>query len=159
MSGLETPVKKANAEQVVGGNLQIPRPCQLPGLATVGRHEQRATVTPVFGAVKPVGGPVLVRQQQTAAPINGQPVIENAVLGEGRHDEHVGGFPGIAGRLALVGQRGVVCVLAQIGKYLKNDKILGAAKRVADFVAKHAVPEAGGYKFPKAIPFKVDGQE
>jgi len=57
------------------------------------------------------------------------------------------------------GQTGVVCGLAQIGKYLKDDEILGAAKRVADFVAKHAVPEAGGYKFPKAVPFKVDGQE
>ncbi len=53
----------------------------------------------------------------------------------------------------------MVCGLAQIGKYLKDDEILGAAKRVADFVAKHAVPEAGGYKFPKAVPFKAGGQE
>ena len=57
------------------------------------------------------------------------------------------------------GQAGVVCGLAQIGMYLKDDEILGAAKRVADFVAKHAVPEAGGYKFPKAVPFAADGQE
>lgn len=57
------------------------------------------------------------------------------------------------------GQTGVVCGLAQIAKYLEDDKILDAAKSVADFVAKHAVPEAGGYKFPKAVPFKPDEQE
>ena len=57
------------------------------------------------------------------------------------------------------GQTGVICGLAQIGKYLKDDEVLGAAKKVADFVAKHAVPEAGGYKFPKTVPFEAGGQE
>lgn len=57
------------------------------------------------------------------------------------------------------GQTGVICGLAQIGKYLKDDEILGDAKKVADFVAKHAVPEAGGYKFPKTVPFEAGEQE
>jgi len=57
------------------------------------------------------------------------------------------------------GQTGVVCGLAQIGKYLKDEEILGAAKRVADFVARHAVPERGGYKLPKAVLFKLGGRE
>ena len=65
-------------------------------------------------------------------------------------------------RIALTldyGQTGVLCGLAQIGKYLKDDEILGAAKKVGDFVARHAVPEAGGYKFPNFVPYSTNEKE
>jgi len=49
------------------------------------------------------------------------------------------------------GQTGVVLALTKIGRYLKNREFLEAARKGADFVAKQAVPENGGYKFPLRV--------
>ena len=46
------------------------------------------------------------------------------------------------------GQTGVVYVLSETGKYLKDQEILEAAKKGADFIVKHAVKTERGYKFP-----------
>jgi len=46
------------------------------------------------------------------------------------------------------GQTGPVLALSVAGKYLKNDAFIQAARRGADFIVKHAVAEAGGFKFP-----------
>jgi len=50
------------------------------------------------------------------------------------------------------GQTGVVLGLAIAGKYLQNDDLLDAAKKVADYIAKRAVPENGGLKFAQFHP-------
>ena len=50
------------------------------------------------------------------------------------------------------GQTGVVMGLAAAGKYMKDEKLLDAAKKVADYIAKRAVPEAGGLKFAQFHP-------
>jgi hypothetical protein len=50
------------------------------------------------------------------------------------------------------GQNGVVLGLAAAGKYLKNDAILDAAKKVADYITRRAVPAGAGYKFAQFHP-------
>lgn len=45
------------------------------------------------------------------------------------------------------GQTGVVLSLAATGKYLNNGEILDAAKKVADYITRRAVPVGTGYKF------------
>ena len=42
--------------------------------------------------------------------------------------------------------------LAGAGKYLENDDFIKAAKKVADYIAKRAVPEGGGLKFAQFGP-------
>jgi hypothetical protein len=50
------------------------------------------------------------------------------------------------------GQTGVMLGLAGAGKYLENDEFIEAAKRVANYIAKRAVPEGGGLKFAQFGP-------
>ncbi len=50
------------------------------------------------------------------------------------------------------GQTGVVLGLAVAGKYLNDQELIDAAKKVADFIVQRAVPEGGGYKFALFYP-------
>lgn len=50
------------------------------------------------------------------------------------------------------GQTGVVLGLTVAGKYLENEEYLDAAKKVADYIARRAVAEGGGYKFAQFHP-------
>ena len=50
------------------------------------------------------------------------------------------------------GQTGVAFGLAVAGKYLQNEDLTTAAKKVADYIAKRAVPEGGGLKFAQFHP-------
>lgn len=50
------------------------------------------------------------------------------------------------------GQTGVMLGLAGAGKYLENDDFIEAAKKVANYIAKRAVPEADGLKFAQFHP-------
>jgi hypothetical protein len=50
------------------------------------------------------------------------------------------------------GQTGVVLGLAVAGKYLKNDELIEASKKVANYIVQRAVPEDGGYKFAQFHP-------
>ncbi len=50
------------------------------------------------------------------------------------------------------GQTGVVLGLAVAGRYLGNEEISRAAAKVADYIARRAVPEGGGLKFAQFYP-------
>jgi len=50
------------------------------------------------------------------------------------------------------GQTGVVLGLATAGEYLKNDELIAAAKKVADYIVRRAVPEGGGLKYAQFHP-------
>ncbi len=50
------------------------------------------------------------------------------------------------------GQTGVVLGLATAGRYLDDEELIDAARRVADYIARRAVPEGGGYKFAQFHP-------
>ncbi|NOX52915.1 MAG: hypothetical protein GXP27_00440 [Planctomycetes bacterium] len=50
------------------------------------------------------------------------------------------------------GQTGIVLGLSVAGKYLKNEKLIDAAKKVANYIAQRALPEGGGYKFAQFHP-------
>jgi hypothetical protein len=50
------------------------------------------------------------------------------------------------------GQTGVVLGLAIAGRYLKNPELIEAAKKVASYIVRQAVPEGGGYKFAQFRP-------
>ena len=52
----------------------------------------------------------------------------------------------------MTGQTGVVLGLAGAGKYLEDDEFIEAAKKVANYIAKRAVPEGGGLKFAQFHP-------
>ncbi len=50
------------------------------------------------------------------------------------------------------GQTGVVLGLATAGRYLEDEAILAAARKVADYIANRAVAEGGGLKFAQFHP-------
>ncbi|HID22205.1 MAG TPA: hypothetical protein EYP14_07365, partial [Planctomycetaceae bacterium] len=50
------------------------------------------------------------------------------------------------------GQTGIVLGLSIAGQYLKNEELIDAAKKVADYIAQRAVREGGGYKFAQFHP-------
>lgn len=50
------------------------------------------------------------------------------------------------------GQTGVVLGLAATGQYLQSDEFIAAAKKVADYIVRRAVPEAGGFKYAQFHP-------
>ena len=50
------------------------------------------------------------------------------------------------------GQTGVVMGLAIAGKYLEDDELLDVARQVANYIARRAVAEGGGYKFAQFHP-------
>ena len=50
------------------------------------------------------------------------------------------------------GQTGVLLGLAVAGRYLEDDQIRAAAREVADYIAKRAVPEGVGLKFAQFHP-------
>jgi len=55
------------------------------------------------------------------------------------------------------GQTGVLLGLAMTGRYLEDDAIRAAARKVADYIAKQAVPEGGGLKFAQFQPLPEEG--
>ena len=52
------------------------------------------------------------------------------------------------------GQTGVVTALAEIGWRLKNEQIMDASRKAADFVIKHLVEDGNGVKMPMLV--KID---
>ena len=50
------------------------------------------------------------------------------------------------------GQTGILLGLTVTGRYLEDDEIRAAARKVADYIAKQAVPEGGGLKFAQFHP-------
>lgn len=49
------------------------------------------------------------------------------------------------------GQTGVLLSLAEMGKYIRDEEILDAAKKAADFIIRHAVKSEEGWKFHRFI--------
>jgi hypothetical protein len=79
-------------------------------------------------------------------------VIDSAVEIDGTlacPDRH--GFKRI--NLALdYGQTGVVLGLAEAGRYLEDETLTEAARKVADYIVRRAVPEGDGFKFAQFHP-------
>ncbi|MEW6360429.1 MAG: hypothetical protein AB1696_29130 [Planctomycetota bacterium] len=53
------------------------------------------------------------------------------------------------------GQTGVVLALAETGKFLKDDEVLAAARKAADFIVNHAVKTEHGWKFARFVSIEA----
>ncbi len=102
--------------------------------------------------------PELAKRCEEATRIVANRLINTAVVDKGtyawrNHDPKFGAEKMV--NMALDhGQTGVVMALADIGARLKDEKIMDAAKKAADFILMHCVKDADGLKMPFLV--KVD---